>query len=40
VERVRSNDQGIKQKTWKKDQAIEALTDPYLWLLFTLAVLK
>jgi hypothetical protein len=34
VERVRANDQGIKQKVWKKDQAREAWTDPFTWLLF------
>jgi hypothetical protein len=36
VERVRKNDQGIKQKVWKKDQAREAWTDPFTWLLFTM----
>ncbi|KAL8292644.1 hypothetical protein RQP46_001256 [Phenoliferia psychrophenolica] len=36
VERVRSNDQGIKNSKWKNDQAIEALTDPFIWLLFLL----
>lgn len=34
VERVRKNDQGIKQKVWKKDQAREAWLDPFTWLLF------
>lgn len=34
VERVRKNDQGIKQKVFRKDQAWEAFTDPYSWLLF------
>jgi hypothetical protein len=34
VERVRSNDQGIKQKVWRSDQAKEILTDPLPWLLF------
>lgn len=29
VERVRRNDQGIKQKVFKKEQAIEALKDPF-----------
>ena len=33
VERVRVNDQGIKSKTFKKEQAIEAFTDPLTWLL-------
>jgi hypothetical protein len=37
VERVRSNDQGIKQKVWKTDQAVEAVRDPYTYLLFALA---
>jgi hypothetical protein len=34
VERVRSNNQGIKQKQWKSDQAWEALKDPYSYSLF------
>lgn len=37
VERVRRNDQGIKQKMFRKDQMWEALTgDVYSWLLFFL----
>lgn len=37
VERVRRNDQGIKQKMFRKDQMWEALTgDIYSWLLFFL----
>jgi hypothetical protein len=36
VERVRKNDQGIKQKAWKKDQAREAWTDPLSYMLFTM----
>ena len=38
VERVRRNDQGIKQKVFKREQAIEALKDPFSWMLFFLAV--
>jgi sugar phosphate permease len=38
VERVRRNDQGIKQKVFKRAQAIEALKDPFSWMLFMLAV--
>ena len=34
VERVRKNDQGIKNTEFKRHQAIEALTDPYTWCLF------
>jgi hypothetical protein len=34
IERVRKNEQGIKQKKWKSDQAREAFTDPFTWLLF------
>jgi uncharacterized membrane protein len=33
IERVRANDQGIKQKEWKKDQAREAYTDPMTYYL-------
>lgn len=40
VERVRENDQGIKQKSWKKDQAWEAFTDPYTYCLFSLALFQ
>lgn len=37
VERVRINNQGIKQKVFRKDQAVEAVKDPYTYLLFFLA---
>lgn len=33
VERVRRNDQGIKQKVWHTDQAWELFKDPLPWLL-------
>lgn len=39
VERVRGNDQGIKNKTFKRHQAIEALTDPFVWMLFSLMIM-
>ncbi|KAL4819352.1 major facilitator superfamily domain-containing protein [Aspergillus spinulosporus] len=32
VERVRANDTGIQNKRYKRYQAIEALTDPVVWL--------
>jgi hypothetical protein len=32
VERVRANDTGIQNKTFKRYQLIEALTDPVTWL--------
>jgi sugar phosphate permease len=38
VERVRSNNQGLKQKHFKKEQMIEALTDPFTLCLFLLCV--
>ena len=38
VERVRSNNQGSREKHFNKKQAIEAFTDPFTWLLFFLAV--
>jgi len=38
VERVRSNNQGSREKHFNKNQAIEAFTDPFTWLLFFLAV--
>jgi len=34
VERVRRNDQGLKQKVWRQEQAMEVLRDPLPWLLF------
>lgn len=37
VERVRANNQGLKHKVFKKDQLIEALTDPYSLCLFGMA---
>lgn len=40
VERVRKNDQGIKQKVFKKDQAWEAFSDPFAWMLFAMIFLQ
>lgn len=37
VERVRSNNQSLKQKVWKKEQAWEAAKDPFTYCLFALA---
>ena len=37
VERVRANNQGIKQKVFKREQAVEAAKDPLTYLLFSLA---
>jgi hypothetical protein len=37
VERVRANNQGLKHKTFKTEQAIEAAKDPYTYLLFFMA---
>ena len=34
VERVRTNDQGIKQKVFRREQALEVFRDPLPWLLF------
>ncbi|WVQ83739.1 hypothetical protein IAT38_005883 [Cryptococcus sp. DSM 104549] len=36
VERVRSNNQGLKQKHWNSEQAREAFTDPFTYCLFFL----
>ncbi|OCF36980.1 hypothetical protein I316_01578 [Kwoniella heveanensis BCC8398] len=36
VERVRSNNQGIKQKVWKSEQAWETAKDPQVYALFAL----
>lgn len=36
VERVRKNDQGIKQKVFRSEQAWELLRDPLPWLLFVM----
>lgn len=38
VERVRRNDQGIRQKKWRPEQAWEAAKDPFTYLLFFLAI--
>ncbi|WWC85847.1 uncharacterized protein L201_000714 [Kwoniella dendrophila CBS 6074] len=40
VERVRSNNQGIKHKEFKKSQLYEAIQDPYTYCLFMLAFLN
>ncbi|QPG77407.1 hypothetical protein FOA43_004821 [Brettanomyces nanus] len=33
VERLRANRTGVKNKTFKKEQAVEALKDPQIWIL-------
>lgn len=38
IERVRPNNQGIRQKVWKKAHALEAFKDPYTYLMFCLAL--
>jgi MFS family permease len=38
VERVRRNDQGIRQKEWRAEQAWEAAGDPLAYMLFFLAI--
>lgn len=40
VERVRGNDQGIKQKVFRRDQALEVLRDPLPWLLFLMILIQ
>ena len=40
VERVRINDQGIKQPVFRKDQAMEAIRDPVPWLLVTMILIQ
>jgi hypothetical protein len=40
VERVRANDQGIKQPKFRKEQAKEALSDPGPWLLVVMILLQ
>lgn len=38
VERVRANETGIQNKTYKKYQIIEALTDPIIWCYVMLQI--
>jgi hypothetical protein len=40
VERVRVNDQGIKQKKFKPEQAREAYRDPFTWCLCFMILLQ
>jgi len=40
VERVRKNDQGIKNTKFKTEQAREAFTDPVSWLLVGMMLLQ
>jgi hypothetical protein len=40
VERVRSNDQGIKNPKWNWAQFREGVTDIYVWCFVTIALLK
>tara|TARA_R110002060_G_scaffold8268_4_gene12306 strand:- start:1130 stop:1510 length:381 start_codon:yes stop_codon:yes gene_type:complete len=34
IERVKDNMTGIKNNHWKKDQVVDALTDPKTWFIF------
>lgn len=34
VERVRADQTGMENKTWKREQVVEALCDPKTWLMF------
>lgn len=34
VERVRADQTGMENKTWKREQVVEALLDPKTWLMF------
>lgn len=38
IERVRANETGIQNKVWKREQFIEALTDPVVWCYVMLQV--
>jgi hypothetical protein len=38
VERVRSNNQGLKNKKWNSEQAWEAAKDPFAYCLFAFAL--
>ncbi|RYP58450.1 hypothetical protein DL769_008941 [Monosporascus sp. CRB-8-3] len=38
IERVRANETGIQNKTWKRYQMVEALTDPVIWCYIMLTV--
>jgi hypothetical protein len=38
VERVRANETGIQNKTYKKYQMVEALTDPVIWCYVLLQI--
>jgi hypothetical protein len=40
IERVRANETGIQNKTWKKYQMIEALCDPIVWIFVLLQILS
>lgn len=39
VERVKANQAGVENKHWKRDQFIEALTDPKVWVLSLMAAI-
>lgn len=38
IERVRANETGIQNKVWKREQFVEALTDPVVWCYVMLQV--
>ncbi|KAF9484670.1 MFS general substrate transporter [Pholiota conissans] len=37
VQRIKSNQAGVKNTHWKKEQFVEALTDPKIWVMVTFA---
>lgn len=40
LERVRRNQTGVQNKTWKREQVVEALKDPQVWALCLMQVLN
>ncbi|KAL8292326.1 hypothetical protein RQP46_001792 [Phenoliferia psychrophenolica] len=40
LERVRGNQTGVQNKTWKREQVLEALKDPQVWALCLMQILN
>jgi MFS transporter, ACS family, allantoate permease len=40
VQRIRVNQTGIENKRWKKDQFIETILDPKVWVMFFFAAIS
>jgi MFS transporter, ACS family, allantoate permease len=40
IQRIKVNQTGIENKRWKKDQFIETIVDPKVWIMFLFAAIS